>query len=224
MENTMKVVILTAQAIESINALVEYCSSNDEIMDFVCEPHESHIMLEAYRASYALGNPLSPTHIIDYLKENNFSIDEEEWTAIEEAASYVKDADLRVTILEQIFELKKRELELKRAYKNEREKPLRQAVENGDAMMALQEVAKMLSITSESEYDDIQKQYTVIGYYVDNDQPWMGEGYGLTPQEAVRDATFKLEANVKVVEVILGSVEGTLFNNEVMDPEDIDPS
>lgn len=66
-----------------------------------------------------------------------------------------------------------------------------------------------------------ERLYTVIGYYIDNDQPWMDMGEGDSPEEAVRDATKDLESPIKVVEVVRGEVLGLLGNDVTMRSDSI---
>jgi hypothetical protein len=58
------------------------------------------------------------------------------------------------------------------------------------------------------------KQFTVIGFYENNDQPYMEHTMALTPQKAV--ISLRPESDVLVVDVLAGHHCGLLNNEELV--------
>ena len=67
------------------------------------------------------------------------------------------------------------------------------------------------------------KQYTVIGYYADNAQPYMGWVTAASPAAAARKAIASSDAGeeLMVVEVVTGKIKGVLGNDKVMPAESL---
>ena len=60
------------------------------------------------------------------------------------------------------------------------------------------------------------KKFSVVGFYVDNNQPLISWETCLTPQEAAQKAKYRRDSEVKVVEVLHGHRKGILTNDEVL--------
>jgi hypothetical protein len=61
------------------------------------------------------------------------------------------------------------------------------------------------------------KKYTVIGYYLDNNQPFMDWVEARDPKSAVRKARkFRSDHALGIVEVIKGNHKGCLSNETVL--------
>jgi hypothetical protein len=74
--------------------------------------------------------------------------------------------------------------------------------------------------------------YTVIGFYKDNNQPWMDHTKADSPQAAARASIQKMfKSNdggvpledIIVVEVIEGHVKGCLCNEKIVNADDLRP-
>lgn len=59
-------------------------------------------------------------------------------------------------------------------------------------------------------------QWTVVGFYEDNSQPYVVHILATTPQEAAERAIGETSPEIRVVEVFKGQHVGMLGNNEVI--------
>ena len=76
-----------------------------------------------------------------------------------------------------------------------------------------------------------QKNYTVVGIYGDNQQPWMEHVKAETPKAAALGGIKKIDKrndgaveieDIFVVDVIEGTVKGCLCNEKVVDRDDLE--
>lgn len=215
----MKVFIIPDEVVESIRGLVNYCGDLHEAENLIDESNESHVFLEAQRVGYAFGFfDVTPREVVESVI-NEVGLDEfdDKGEQTLRDADYIPAKTLRAPLYIKLVAIKREELRLKEEWEELFVKPILEGIESGDAMQVMEAASKFLSVNLPEE-----KTYTVIGFYEDNDQPWLGHGKGKTAKEAVRDAVKDLDSPVNIVEVVEGSVNGVLLKNKITSPEDID--